>query len=252
MEFVISLENQLLKEDHNTIHDELKLFLCVVFYSEPNQISGVKFFLFIIHLVYLVMYYCCCKNSPWFKPMTYFAANSGTKNSILDVCLGSGCASADWSKLFLLFWVLWRLFLCHGKFVTKFYSEIPFAGISLKSYLRNLIETIQFILVCEFVFALLEFYWEDFTNGLKLICLLISTVELRFQKFFGNTYKGIHFLWPTLLWKKPSDVVSENLNCLTLIDTVYCLHRASCFLGFCCSYGNYSLIFMRLTGLFSQ
>ena len=130
--------------------------------------------------------------------MTDFAANSGTKNFILDVCLGSGCASADWSKLFLLFWVLWRLFLCHEKFVTKFYSEIPFAGISLKSYLRNLIETIQFILVCEFAFALLEFYWEDFTSGLKLICLLISLWNWDFRSFWGIPIREFTFfnqLW---------------------------------------------------------
>ena len=59
------------------------------------------------------------------------------------------------------------MLICHGKFVTKFFSEIPFTRISLKSYLRNLIETIQFILVCAFVFTLLDVYWEDFTNGLK-------------------------------------------------------------------------------------
>ena len=35
--------------------------------------------------------------------MTDFAANSFAENYIFDVCLGSRCAPADCSKLFLLF-----------------------------------------------------------------------------------------------------------------------------------------------------
>ena len=142
-----------------------------------NQIKFLGWSVF--YLLYIYLIYLCIvvivKIVNGCKRMTDFAANSFTENSILDVCLGSRCASAGCSKLFL-FQVLWRLFLCHRNYVTLFFSEIPLPRTSC------LIETIQFILVCEIAFALLDFYWEYFPNRLKLICLLISTMERRFQK----------------------------------------------------------------------
>ena len=46
-----------MSEDINIIPDELKLFLCVVFYSQPNQMSGGGvFFLYIIYLVSSFIY----------------------------------------------------------------------------------------------------------------------------------------------------------------------------------------------------
>ena len=55
-----------ISEDVNIISDEVKLFLCVIFYSKSNQMSEVEFFLYITDSGSLFMYlfiYCYCENS---------------------------------------------------------------------------------------------------------------------------------------------------------------------------------------------
>ena len=69
--------------------------------------------------------------------------------------------------------------------------------------------------------------FADFHNGLEIT-----------EIFYGNTYKEAHFPKLILLCMKTPEGILEKKNCLTLIDTVYCLDGALCFLRFCCSHGN--------------
>ena len=86
--------------------------------------------------------------------------------------------SVTWYLKFIISYV-YDVFICHRNFEILFSLEFPFTTILC------LIETSQLILTCEIEFTLPDFWLAEFSDHIKMICLLFSTMDRRFQKIFA-------------------------------------------------------------------